>query len=219
MTNQYLQRINQVHTARSICKILDYDFNMAMHEIGLVLTDLNFTNIDLYCWLKYGASYDHCLPHHQQQAIFDMVECSPKPFYRFWNLIDDDRIFEWLFDDEKLYLKNVFSDTTILNIECEESDPINYQSEAAAGVFLYLNLIRLQEQLPPEITKHWEHYDDMKEFAKRGFKMNIETYVIRQLQGYPEWLCKEEAEQAREPPELAPDQFLQESVSNYSFSS
>ena len=169
MTEQYLQRLNEVHTARSICKILRYDLDMAIHEIGLVLTDLDFNCIDFYSWLKHGAFFRDCLPHHQQESILALVTNSPKPFYWFWNLTDDDRIFDWLFDDEKLYLKNVFNDTTILHIECKEADPINYQSEAAAGVFLYINLIRLQEELPVQISEEWEHYESMKKFAERGF--------------------------------------------------
>ena len=36
--------------------------------------------------------------------------------------------------------------------------------------------------------------------------MNMETYLIRQQQGYPLWLCELEAKQPREPPQPAPDQ-------------
>ncbi len=47
--------------------------------------------------------------------------------------------------------------------------------------------------------------------------MDAEVYEIRRLQGCPEWYCIEEAERAREPPELPQNPFLQFSESNYCF--
>lgn len=166
--NLYLKCLLEDLSSRLICKALNENFSSRKLDFIISNPSTEFNTVNFWCWYRFGAMWSDLNLKDRQRCIVDFAKMNGVDTGDYFALPSDTSIYDGIRAYEKSRLYRVFSEPELLNDDKFVGDPRRYDSLAARRVLLFLNLVQIEEFLPPRITPIWIHYARMESFVIGG---------------------------------------------------